>query len=110
VAPNVSTSSETDYVYPRTTNKILRAFLHAKGVQDADIAEVYTPFGHSDYQNIVNDIKKFAQGGKTAVISTINGDSNVPFYMELGNQGLKATEVPVVAFSVDEEELRGIDD
>ena len=99
----------TDYVYPRTTNKILRAFLHSKGVQDSDIAEVYTPFGHSDYQNIVNDIKKFAQGGKTAVISTINGDSNVPFYKELGNQGLKATEVPVVAFSVGEEELRGID-
>jgi urea transport system substrate-binding protein len=99
----------TDYVYPRTTNKILRAFLHSKGVQDSDIAEVYTPFGHSDYQNIVNDIKKFAQGGKTAVVSTINGDSNVPFYKELGNQGLKATDVPVVAFSVGEEELRGID-
>src|SRR5258707_6206784 len=99
----------TDYVYPRTTNKILRAFLHAKGVQDSDIAEVYTPFGHSDYQTIVADIKKFAQGGKTAVISTINVDSNVPVYKELGNQGLKATDVPVVAFSVGEEELRGID-
>src|ERR1700704_5662791 len=99
----------TDYVYPRTTNKILRAFLHSKGVQDSDIAEVYTPFKHSDYQTIVADIKKFAQGGKTAVISTINGDSNVPFYKELGNQGLKATDVPVVAFSVGEEELRGID-
>src|SRR5712672_962563 len=99
----------TDYVYPRTTNKILRAFLHSKGVQDADINEVYTPFGHNDYQTIVNDIKKFAGGGKTAVISTINGDSNVPFYKELGNQGLKATDVPVVAFSVGEEELRGID-
>jgi urea transport system substrate-binding protein len=99
----------TDYVYPRTTNKILRAFLHSKGVQDADIAEVYTPFGHSDYQTIVNDIKKFSQGGKTAVISTINGDSNVPFYKELGNEGLKASDVPVVAFSVGEEELRGID-
>jgi urea transport system substrate-binding protein len=99
----------TDYVYPRTTNKILRAFLHSKGVQDADINEVYTPFGYNDYQTIVNDIKKFAQGGKTAVISTINGDSNVPFYKELANQGLKATDVPVVAFSVGEEELRGID-
>src|SRR3981189_1397189 len=97
------------YVYPRTTNKTLRAFLHSKGVQDSDINEVYTPFGHNDYQTIVNDIKKFAQGGKTAVISTINGDSNVPFYKELGNQGLKATDVPVVAFSVGEEELRGID-
>lgn len=99
----------TDYVYPRTTNKILRAFLHSKGVKDADIAEVYTPFGHSDYQTIVNDIKKFSQGGKTTVVSTINGDSNVPFYKELGNQGLKASDVPVVAFSVGEEELRGID-
>src|SRR6516225_7267802 len=99
----------TDYVYPRTTNKILRAFLHSKGVQDSDIAEVYTPFGHSDYQTIVANIKKFAEGGKTAVISTINGDSNVPFYKELGNQGLKATDIPVVAFSVGEEELRGVD-
>src|SRR4030081_411396 len=87
----------TDYVYPRTTNKILRAFLHSKGVQDKDIDEKYTPFGHSDYQTIVADIKKFAAGGKTAVVSTINGDSNVPFYKELGNQGLKATDVPVVA-------------
>ena len=99
----------TDYVYPRTTNKILRAFLHSKGVQDKDIDEKYTPFGHADYQTIVADIKKFAAGGKTAVISTINGDSNVPFYKELGNQGLKATDVPVVAFSVGEEELRGVD-
>ncbi|WP_076591266.1 urea ABC transporter substrate-binding protein [Herminiimonas arsenitoxidans] len=99
----------TDYVYPRTTNKILRSFLHSKGVKDADIDEVYTPFGHSDYQTIVANIKKFAAGGKTAVISTINGDSNVPFYKELGNAGLKATDVPVVAFSVGEEELRGVD-
>jgi len=99
----------TDYVYPRTTNKILRAFLKSKGVADKDIEEVYTPFGHSDYQTIVANIKKFSAGGKTAVVSTINGDSNVPFYKELGNQGLKATDVPVVAFSVGEEELRGVD-
>ncbi|MHB1231420.1 MAG: urea ABC transporter substrate-binding protein [Burkholderiales bacterium] len=99
----------TDYVYPRTTNKILRAFLKSKGVADKDIEEVYTPFGHSDYQTIVANIKKFAAGGKTAVISTINGDSNVPFYKELGNAGIKATDVPVVAFSVGEEELRGVD-
>ncbi len=99
----------TDYVYPRTTNKILRAFLKSKGVEDKDIDEKYTPFGHSDYQTIVADIKKFAAGGKTAVVSTINGDSNVPFYKELGNAGLKATDVPVVAFSVGEEELRGVD-
>ena len=100
----------TDYVYPRTTNKILRAFLHSKGVKDADIMEEYTPFGHSDYQTIIAKIKKFAsEGKKTAVVSTINGDSNVPFYKELGNAGLKATDVPVVAFSVGEEELRGVD-
>ncbi|AUL99591.1 urea ABC transporter substrate-binding protein [Pseudothauera hydrothermalis] len=100
----------TDYVYPRTTNKILRAFLKSKGVSEADIMEDYTPFGHSDYQTIIAKIKQFAaQGKKTAVISTINGDSNVPFYKELGNAGLKATDVPVVAFSVGEEELRGVD-
>jgi len=100
----------TDYVYPRTTNKILRAFLKSKGVKEEDIIEEYTPFGHSDYQTIIAKIKKFAsEGKKTAVISTINGDSNVPFYKELGNQGLKAKDVPVVAFSVGEEELRGVD-
>lgn len=100
----------TDYVYPRTTNKILRAFLKSKGVAEADIMEEYTPFGHSDYQSIIAKIKKFSsEGKKTAVVSTINGDSNVPFYKELGNQGLKATDVPVVAFSVGEEELRGVD-
>jgi len=99
----------TDYVYPRTTNKILRAFLKSKGVDDKDIDEVYTPFGHADYQTIVANIKKFSAGGKTAVVSTINGDSNVPFYKELGNAGLKAKDVPVVAFSVGEEELRGVD-
>ncbi|MDX9842793.1 MAG: urea ABC transporter substrate-binding protein [Aquabacterium sp.] len=100
----------TDYVYPRTTNKILRAFLKSKGVADADIMEEYTPFGHADYQTIIAKIKKFSsEGKKTAVVSTINGDSNVPFYKELGNQGLKAKDVPVVAFSVGEEELRGVD-
>ena len=100
----------TDYVYPRTTNKILRAFLKSKGVADADIMEVYTPFGHSDWQSIVADLKKFAAAGKkTAVVSTINGDANVPFYKELGNQGIKAEDIPVVAFSVGEEELSGID-
>jgi urea transport system substrate-binding protein len=99
----------TDYVYPRTTNKILRYFLTSKGVAEADILEKYTPFGHSDYQTIVAEVKSFAQGKPTAVVSTINGDSNVPFYKELGNQGLKASDIPVVAFSVGEEELRGID-
>ncbi len=99
----------TDYVYPRTTNRILRAFLNSKGIPDSDIMEEYTPFGHSDYQTIIANIKRFSAGGKTAVISTINGDSNVPFYRELGNAGLSATDVPVVAFSVGEEELRGVD-
>ncbi len=99
----------TDYVYPRTTNKILNYFLESKGVAEADVMELYTPFGHSDYQTIVADIKRFAVGKQTAVVSTINGDSNVPFYKELANQGLKAEDIPVVAFSVGEEELRGID-
>ena len=100
----------TDYVYPRTTNKILRAFLKSKGIPESDIMEEYTPFGHSDYQTIISKVKAFAsEGKKTAVISTINGDSNVPFYKELGNAGLKASDVPVVAFSVGEEELRGVD-
>jgi urea transport system substrate-binding protein len=100
----------TDYVYPRTTNKILEAFLKAKGVAPADIMINYTPFGHSDWQTIVADIKKFASAGKkTAVVSTINGDANVPFYKELANAGIQAKDVPVVAFSVGEEELAGID-
>jgi urea transport system substrate-binding protein len=100
----------TDYVYPRTTNKILEAYLRAKGVAADDIMINYTPFGHSDWQTIVSDVKKFGSAGKkTAVVSTINGDANVPFYKELGNQGIKATDIPVVAFSVGEEELAGID-
>ena len=100
----------TDYVYPRTTNKILEAYLKQKGVAQEDIMINYTPFGHSDWQTIVSDIKKFGSAGKkTAVVSTINGDANVPFYKELGNQGIKATDIPVVAFSVGEEELAGLD-
>jgi urea transport system substrate-binding protein len=100
----------TDYVYPRTTNKILEAYLKAKGVAPADIMINYTPFGHSDWQSIVSDIKKFGSAGKkTAVVSTINGDANVPFYKELGNQKISAEDIPVVAFSVGEEELAGLD-
>jgi urea transport system substrate-binding protein len=100
----------TDYVYPRTTNKILEAYLKAKGVPEADIMINYTPFGHSDWQSIVSDIKKFGSAGKkTAVVSTINGDANVPFYKELANQQISAEDIPVVAFSVGEEELSGID-
>ena len=100
----------TDYVYPRTTNKILEAYLLQKGVAQEDILINYTPFGHSDWQTIVSDIKAFGSAGKkTAVVSTINGDANVPFYKELGNQGVKATDIPVVAFSVGEEELAGLD-
>ncbi len=100
----------TDYVYPRTTNKILEAYLKHKGVAEKDIMISYTSFGHSDWQSIVADIKKFgAEGKKTAVVSTINGDANVPFYKELANQGISAEDIPVIAFSVGEEELSGID-
>ncbi len=100
----------TDYVYPRTTNKILEAYLQSKGVAAEDIMINYTPFGHSDWQTIVSDIASFGGAGKkTAVVSTINGDANVPFYKELGNQGISAEDIPVVAFSVGEEELAGLD-
>jgi len=100
----------TDYVYPRTTNKILAAYLKAKGVADEDVMVNYTPFGFSDWQTEVTKIKAFGSAGKkTAVVSTINGDANVPFYKELGSQGIKATDIPVVAFSVGEEELAGLD-
>jgi len=100
----------TDYVYPRTTNKILEAYLKSKGVAEEDIMINYTPFGHSDWQSIVSEIKTFGgKGKKTAVVSTINGDANVPFYKELGNQGISAEDIPVVAFSVGEEELSGMD-
>jgi len=94
----------TDYIYPRTTNKILEAYLTSKGVAEAEIMINYTPFGHADWQSIVSDVKKFgSEGSKTAVVSTINGDANVPFYKELGNQRLSAEDNPVVAFSVGEE-------
>jgi len=100
----------TDYVYPRTTNKILEAYLHSKGVKPEDISINYTPFGHSDWQTRVAAIRKFGSAGKkTAVVSTINGDANVPFYKELGNQKISAENIPVVAFSVGEEELSGVD-
>ncbi|HWN85501.1 MAG TPA: urea ABC transporter substrate-binding protein [Vicinamibacterales bacterium] len=100
----------TDYVYPRTTNKILEAYLKSKGVAAADISINYTPFGHSDWQTRVAAIKRFGSAGKkTAVVSTINGDANVPFYKELGNQKISAEDIPVVAFSVGEEELSGLD-
>jgi len=100
----------TDYVYPRTTNKILKAYLKSKGVNEADIMVNYTPFSHSDWQSIVSDVKKFGSAGKkTAVVSTINGDANVPFYKELANQGVTSEDIPVIAFSVGEEELSGID-
>lgn len=100
----------TDYVYPRTTNKILEAYLKDNGVAPEDIMINYTPFGHSDWQTIVADIKAFGSAGKrTAVVSTINGDANVPFYKELANQGVDAADIPVIAFSVGEEELAGLD-
>ena len=100
----------TDYVYPRTTNKILVSYLKSKGIAEKDIMVNYTPFGHSDWQTIVSDVKKFGgMGKKTAVISTVNGDANVPFYKELANQGISSEDIPVVAFSVGEEELSGFD-
>src|SRR5678816_2525272 len=100
----------TDYVYPQTTNKILKAYLISKGVKEEDISVNYTPFGHADWQSRVAAIKKFGSAGKkTAVVSTINGDANVPFYKELGNQKVSAEDIPVVAFSVGEEELSGVD-
>lgn len=100
----------TDYVYPRTTNRILEAYLKSKGVAEEDIMVNYTPFGHSDWQSIVANIKRFGDSGKaTAVVSTINGDANVPFYRELSSQGVSAEQIPVIAFSVGEEELSGID-
>ena len=100
----------TDYVYPQTTNKILKAYLMSKGIKESDIMVNYTPFGFSDWQTEVSKIKSFGSTGvKTAVVSTVNGDANVPFYKELGNQGVKAEDIPVVAFSVGEEELSGMD-
>ncbi len=100
----------TDYVFPRTANKIIEAYLKQHGVADEDIMINYTPFGHSDWQSIVSEIKAFGSAGKkTAVVSTLNGDANVPFYKELANQGISAADIPVMAFSVGEEELSGID-
>ena len=99
----------TDYVFPRTANKVLKAFLIAKGVPEANIAEEYTPFHHQDYQTIVGKVKAFASGGKACVLSTINGDSNVPFYKEFANQGLTSADCPIMAFSVAEDELRAMD-
>ena len=98
----------SDYVYPRTTNKILKQYLKAKGIPDADIEEIYTPFGHTDYQTIVAAIKKFASGGRACVISTLNGDTNVPFFKEFANAGLTSENCPVVSFSISEDEFRGL--
>ncbi len=98
----------SDYVYPRTTNKILKKYLKSKGIPDADIIEIYTPFGHTDYQTIVAEIKKFSQGGKACVISTLNGDTNVPFFKEFANAGLTSENCPVVSFSLSEDEFRSL--
>ncbi len=98
----------SDYVYPRTTNKILKQYLKLKGIPDSDIEEIYTPFGHTDYQTIVASIKKFAAGGKATVISTLNGDTNVPFFKEFANAGLTSENCPVVSFSISEDEFRGL--
>jgi urea transport system substrate-binding protein len=98
----------SDYVYPRTTNKILKQYLRSKGIPDDDIVEIYTPFGHTDYQTIVAAIKKFAAAGKACVISTLNGDTNVPFFKEFANAGLTSENCPVVSFSISEDEFRGL--
>ena len=98
----------SDYVYPRTTNKILKQYLKAKGIPESDIVEIYTPFGHTDYQTIVAQIKQFAAGGKATVISTLNGDTNVPFFKEFANAGLTSENCPVVSFSISEDEFRGL--
>lgn len=98
----------SDYVYPRTTNKILKQYLKAKGIPDEDMKEIYTPFGHTDYQTIVSEIKKFSAGGKATVISTLNGDTNVPFFKEFANAGLTSENCPVVSFSISEDEFRGL--
>ena len=100
----------TDYVYPRTTNKILKQYLTDKGITESDIFVNYTPFGHSDWSKIVADVVALgADGKKVGVISTINGDANIGFYKELAAAGISADDIPVVAFSVGEEELSGLD-
>ena len=100
----------TDYVYPRTTNKILNQYLIDKGIPASDIFVNYTPFGHSDWSKIVADVVALgADGKKVGVISTINGDANIGFYKELAAAGISADDIPVVAFSVGEEELSGLD-
>lgn len=98
----------SDYVYPRTTNKILKQYLRAKGIPESDIVEIYTPFGHTDYQTIVAAIKKFSAAGKACVISTLNGDTNIPFFKEFANAGLTSENCPVVSFSISEDEFRGL--
>jgi urea transport system substrate-binding protein len=98
----------TDYVYPRTTNKILKQYLKSKGIPDSAIIEIYTPFGHTDYQTIVSEIKRFSAGGSACVISTLNGDTNVPFFKEFANAGLSSENCPVVSFSISEDEFRGL--
>jgi len=99
----------TDYVFPRTANRILTAYLMSVGIPRANIAEEYTPFGHADYRTIVRNLKEFGKNGDAAVLSTINGDSNVPFYSELATQGISAATLPVMAFSIAEDELRLMD-
>jgi urea transport system substrate-binding protein len=100
----------TDYVYPRTTNNILESYLISKGIPKEDIFVNYTPFGHSDWSKIVADVVALgADGKKVGVISTINGDANIGFYKELAAAGISADDIPVVAFSVGEEELSGLD-
>jgi urea transport system substrate-binding protein len=98
----------SDYVYPRTTNLVLKEYLASKGIPESAIIEKYTPFGHTDYQQIVAEIKQFGASGDAAVVSTLNGDTNVPFFRELANAGIKSEDIPVISFSVSEDEFRGL--
>lgn len=112
----------SDYVYPQTTNLILLEYLLSKGVPLENIgggftkdasgkiisAGKYTPFGHTDYQQIISEIKQFAASGDACIINTLNGDTNVPFFKEYAAAGLDAESCPVVSFSVSEDEFRGL--
>ncbi len=112
----------TDYVYPQTTNLVLLEYLLSKGIPIENIggglrkddagtvisAGKYTPFGHTDYQQIVAEIKQFAATGDACVINTINGDSNVPFFKEFAASGLSSADCPVVSLSLSEDELRSL--
>src|SRR5262249_61588155 len=95
---------------PRTRSDICRlAVTEVKKVPEANTAEEYTPSHHQDYQTIVGKIKSFGAAGDACVINTLNGDTNVPFFKELANQGLTADRVPTMSFSFADVELQTLD-